>query len=411
MDIPFSNYKGGLKQLNTDFKFPFMRDVFDTIFSKFNDLHDMYEKLKKEGINTIVTAAGTEFNFGKRNRRFAGGGDLPSNRYFTICSEDDFNDFGTLRDEMYAYYSGASGIIPEIFDPKVDTWLTDYLLSEKFFTEEDARYPYYFCTCLLETETDRNKKLLHDYKDLLTTTKSAITYGIRQISADIDKIIDLRLPDTQDWFFKTFVNLELENTEAAAKKSGIHYLGKGTVNGFEELLPSIMSLEIGGGDIFGQAVGAWLRSNGANGLIFPSARSTCENKVHNGTVTDYKGWILVLYKDAPPPEEKNLFGNKATWKDRDHDHIKVKHIASGEERGSISIRGAKEWSLLNFDLEKQIAKGKQIPQAARMIGSVNFEITQAVNYILDNQAKENQLWFHDTDTVDFIRWCEEIGRS
>jgi hypothetical protein len=109
--------------------------------------------LKKGNISRLGICSGTQFNFGVRNRRFAGGSNLPSGRYFSICPENDFNDFGTLRDEMFAYYSGDSGISPMIFDPQVDAWLTDYLISQDFFTKEDSKYPYYLFIYVFAKET------------------------------------------------------------------------------------------------------------------------------------------------------------------------------------------------------------------------------------------------------------------
>jgi hypothetical protein len=408
MKIPFSNYKGGVKQIETNFKLPMMKELFETTFSQFSDLHFINEKLKKENITSIVTAAGTQFNFGVRNRRFAGGNNLPSGRYFTICSENDFNDFGALRDEMFAYYNGDSGISPMIFDPLVDTWLSNYLISQGFISEEDSKYPYYLFIYEFAKETDKNKNLESEFVEKIIGSKAFVTYGIRETILDIDKVIDLRLPETQDWFLKTFVALELENESIASKKTGMYFLPKKQISSFEELLPSIISLETGGGDIFGQAIGTWLRCNGANGLIFPSARSTCENNIEDGVITSCKGWILVLYKDAPLPEENNLFGNKVTWSDPDHNHIKVKYISGGNKKGSMSIRGAKEWNLLNFDIEKQIAFGKlEVSPISELIGSKNFQISRMVNRILDSQSGANALWFQDFNTADFIQWHEE----
>jgi hypothetical protein len=411
MDIPFTGYRGGLKQLETNFNLPVQRDLFEVAFSKFEDIDQMHESLKEQGIHTFITAAGAVQNLGRRPRRFAGDLDLPPGRYFTLCSQDTFNDYGTLRDEIYGYYSGASSIDATILDPKVDTWLPDFLVYSGQLTEDDLKYPFYNFYYKVTRKTDRNGHITDKYAEIDIGSKIGVTYGVRQFVVELDNILDLRLPDTQEWFLKTFVEMELENESVAAAETNVSFPPKKRLDRFEELLPVIASLETGGGDIFGQAVGCWLRHNGADGLIFPSARSNVLNRVVNGNVVESKGWNLVLYQDAPAPTHTGLFGRTTSWVDRDHDHIRVKHIAEGDERGSFSIRGTKEWNLLSLDFERQIAHGLIDTQSAgfavaEITGHKNYSLTTLAKQFLDLEEQKGKLWFNDVDATNFTSFLE-----
>lgn len=310
---------------------------------------------------------------------------------------------------MYGYYSGNSGINPLIFDPKVDIWLTEYLLKSKTFTKEDMDYPHLAIIFKFIKDTEENKSLNSNYLKREHGSSALITYGIKQMTYEISNVIDLRIPNTQDWFTQTFVKMEKENEKEAAKRTNIHFFKGGGPKTFGELLPVISSLETGGGNIFGQAVGAWMRANNVAALIFPTARSTCENVVKNGKVISCKGWNLVMYAGALLPEEINLFGQMSTWKDPDHDHVKIKYETSGENKGSFSVRGVKEWNLLKFDYEKFICYNNITDTVISDItGVTNERITRRVNAYLEQQEQNGHLWFNDIDTSDFIGWHEDL---
>jgi hypothetical protein len=412
-DIPFTTVIGEIKQLDTDFRLPVMRELFECCFSEFEAIDKMHADLKREGITSIVTAAGVEQSFGSRPRRFAGGPGLAPGSYFTLCDQTGaFTDGGTLRDELTAYYNAASGITPLICDSKVDQWLIPHLRSEAGMSDEDLAYPFYYVRYQVERETEDNARLRGGDPPLGPGATMGITYGVRQFTAELHRIVDLRVPDTQEWFVQTFVGLELENEERTARETHMLFPPKPPLKSFGDLLPAIVSLETGGGMIFGQAVGQWLRRHGANGLIFPSARSNAFNRVRDGRPTDWGGWNLVLYTGADPPVGANLFGRMATWRDRDHDHIRVQYVGDGLERGSFSIRGVREFNLLEFDRNKQIASGiREENVLASLTGMQNAALSQAVNAILDHHAENGPIWYQDLDYVDFVLWQEDRWRA
>lgn len=410
-DIPFTTFSGQLKQLETNFNSPVMQDFFDLCFSAFKGLDRIYSVLKLAGVEWLQSAAGTEYNFGYRPRRFSGGTGLPPGRYFTVCDGEDFNDRGTLRDEITGYYSGESGITPLIFDPKVEPYIYELLRSQGF-SEQSLTYPLYLFIYQLERWTEENA-LLRD-NGILTEVgeRASITYGVRQFSAQLDRIVDLRDPETQAWFADVFVRLEIENEKAAAEETRMSFAPKQPLASFGELLPVILSLNMGGGQIFTQAVGHWLRQHGANGLIFPSSRSNAFNRVQDGRSVEWGGWNLVLYKDAEEAAPLTLFGHMSTWRDPDHDHIHVDYMAEGEHRGSFSVRGVREFNLLKFDLEKQIACGvRERAIGGELTGGVNEYLSRKVNEIIEKERQGGTIWYQDVDYIHFVHWHEELWRK
>jgi hypothetical protein len=408
MSLPFSTFDGQLKQLDTDFKYPIMRELFDAAFPAFEGLELQQSSLQEAGIKAVVSTGGVQLTTGRRARRFAGDTNLPPGRYFTLCERDTFDDQGTLRDELYGYYRGGRSVDVAIFDPTVDTEIFADFQARNLISAEQILTPLYAFMYRIPRRTAANQHLLDQYGEHLTVGRSfMITYGVRWLDATIEKVIDLRRPDTQDWFVSTFVEMELANERRAWQETGPFFFPKKRLTSFAELLPVIVSLEMGGGNAFGQAVGAWLRQQGANGLIFPSARSNAECHVWDGQTSECRGWNMVLYGGAQPPTESNLFGHSMTWRDPDHDHIRVHHTANGAQRGSLSIRGTKEWNLLNFDIQRQIAHGRIDGSTvgfsvAMMTGTLHAAITARANEFLDNAAKKDCLWFRDVDTTSFM---------
>jgi hypothetical protein len=409
MAIPFSTFRGQLKQLETSFKLPIMRDFFDSAFSAFAGTDEVFARFKREGVEMFANAAGMQPNFGGRPRRFAGGPGLPPDRYFVVCDGSEFRDRGTLRDELTSYYGGDPGVTVTIFDPKVESSLAEELAQSGSLTEEQLKYPFYYMVYRIEQATSDTERLIQRH-GLKRGANIAITYGVRQFDASIENVIDLRVPTVQEWFTQTFVGLEIANEEAAAKETNIYFPPKKPISTFGELLPVIISLETGGGTIFSQAIGQWLRQNGANGLIFPSARSNSFVKVSNGVPTEWGGWNLVIYDGATDPVSERLFGRMTSWRDRDHDHIAVNYDSVAANRGSFSVRGVREFNLLRFELEKQVACGLR-QTASDVAGVIDWKLSRAVKRILADERKQGTLWFHDVDYIEFLAWHEEQWRK
>ena len=100
-----------------------------------------------------------------------------------------------------------------------------------------------------------------------------------------------------------------------------------------------------GGSPITEAVGQWLRGLGANALIYPSARMNAGVKVENGEITEFAGFNLVDYRDAPKPDHLVLIVQRpVSYLEFNH----LRYAVSGppptkpQLAGSFIIRGLAE---------------------------------------------------------------------
>jgi hypothetical protein len=83
------------------------------------------------------------------------------------------------------------------------------------------------------------------------------------------------------------------------------------------MIPTLMHPSRGG-LVFHQAVGGWLRAQGASSLIYPSARRDVQVRVENRQISSHDGWNLVAYgsedEQLPdPPTDLAHFGFLGKW--------------------------------------------------------------------------------------------------
>lgn len=163
--------------------------------------------------------------------------------------------------------------------------------------------------------------------------------------------------------------------------------------------------------VFGQAVGQWLRRNGANGLIFPSARSNAFNTVVSGTPVEWGGWNLVVYSGADEPVSDNLFGRMVTGRDQDHDHIWVDHTAEGTERGSFinSRTGGVQPARLRLE-ETGRCGIRHDDVVSAVTGTRIAALSHGVNVILEKQRDTGDLWYQDAAYLQFVNCLEQQWR-
>jgi hypothetical protein len=142
---------------------------------------------------------------------------------------------------------------------------------------------------------------------------------IQVLQAKIPRVIDLRLPATQEWFFDTFYHLELAHRKMEGE--GLLELDNELVivikdrklANFFELLPTLVAPDLGGGLHFLQGIGAWLRSHQVYGLVFPSARTDFGVDILDGKLIESWGWNFVLYANSPPLPWEQYFGKCIRW--------------------------------------------------------------------------------------------------
>jgi hypothetical protein len=159
-----------------------------------------------------------------------------------------------------------------------------------------------------------------------------------------EKVVDLRLPAVQTWFFDTFSKEEWLN---------IH-LPLPPMSSFLELLV-VMLGQYRGGNAMTQAVGRELRIWGIGGLIYPSARCDSAVVVEGGQVIDWRGWNLVDYEKTRESAggkfnpwaaasittmaDMTDFGHGTSYFGLPWGHFKVNYADHGPRRGTWQVRG------------------------------------------------------------------------
>ena len=110
---------------------------------------------------------------------------------------------------------------------------------------------------------------------------------IKQVT--IENVFDLRQLKTQQWLVEFLPEGNKSLSKVADKFST-----------FIEMLPSLTSPDRGGTD-FTDALGGYLPVQGANGMVFPSARCNVKCEFYNGELNDYSGWNFVDYRQLDKP--------------------------------------------------------------------------------------------------------------
>ncbi len=221
-------------------------------------------------------------------RRFAGDYTLSRGRYFSVCNDELGNDRGTVTRELLGYYEGNAGhlMIHDLIMPDHKE------LLQKHCPNSPAGY-------LIELYSTSERpspiavKLMNE--GLLTTESGELpeTMGIfmpMDIKTEtIENIFDLRQMKTQQWL-------------ASFLPKGDEYFSKDAdpIASFVEILPDLTVYDRGGSD-FTEKFGNFLRHNGANGMIFPSARCDIGCEFLNGELNDYRGFNYVDYRGLKPP--------------------------------------------------------------------------------------------------------------
>ena len=100
----------------------------------------------------------------------------------------------------------------------------------------------------------------------------------------LDKVVDLRLPQVQEWFFEEFSDPKRLNIGWSLPE----------MTSFHEMLPLLQGQSRGGNPMT-LAIGRELRLMRVGGLVFPSARCDTAVVQEHGKIVDWYGWNLVDY--------------------------------------------------------------------------------------------------------------------
>jgi hypothetical protein len=205
--------------------------------------------------------------------------------------------------ELLAYHdpsrSGAVRLVdlsrPEVAERFIDVSGNVHAFLVFFLSWPDWRSPIWEAaeeTGLVPDIQQRQQRAVSNPDE--TYVPIVIPYELTDIT--FARVIDLRLPDCQEWFIRSFGGSELE-------RQFKNDSGWTAFNYFHEMLPVLLWAEPGGAMFEGlsQYIGHWMRTHGIEAFIFPSARNDSAVVTINGEIKDHKGWNLVDYRNAPPP--------------------------------------------------------------------------------------------------------------
>ncbi len=101
--------------------------------------------------------------------------------------------------------------------------------------------------------------------------------------------------------------------------------------------------------MFVQGIGAWLRANGTNAIIYPSARSDSRTVVRGNTVVESFGYVLLDYTGARPLDfdASRYFGAQSSWTEGDTGSFKIEETRTAREF-ALEIRGVRRFQACRF---------------------------------------------------------------
>jgi hypothetical protein len=243
-----------------------------------------------------------------RRRRYSGGvftagRSLARGRYSTVCVQPDGDDRwglcqelrayagSTLRQKIFVYDLGESPL-QQKFQEK--GWLVGNRLGLHFVDPDGeifARYASIGDAALLGADG--------------TFWRTHLDYLVDDV--EIENVVDLRIPATQEWFCDTF----REGYGDFWKKPE----GRSLVR-FQDMLPTLMTDDLGGSQVT-DALGCALRMIGAAALIYPSARCDPETVVVDGELRGWSGFNLVDFRgswiDTASAETGLRFDDPEPW--------------------------------------------------------------------------------------------------
>jgi hypothetical protein len=373
--MPLDDLEVTLKQISVDDLNETARLALNFIFEGYNDpketdrlrevAQDFHERAKNSGITH-------QFDF-SRPRRFAGDNSLAREKYFTVAEDRSGFDRGVLVTELMAYYRPWHSGIVEIFDLSIPAY--KQLFDRRYGREihrrsglsmpaEDLVGVYFLSSC-------RTHPFGH-----LTGDNNPLAFfhlPVRIKTKKIPGVLDLRQPKVADWFANHFSSL-------VWKRNGREvpvFPNKNPVKNFREILPSLLTQQLGGGG-FTKVIGWWLRRHGVQALIFPSARYDSSVRISNGSCVSFSGWNLVDYRGSPMGEVDLRIDISSTWPAQienspdelldaltgsssiAYEDVEIRYTATGERAGSWEVKGLVSRRLATTEVAKVLSQIDQL---------------------------------------------------
>ena len=285
-----------------DFAFP----EFLTLTAPTSEMIKDMERMREQGVKDV-------FWKDRPERRYAGDFTLPRGCYYSVCSRPDGDDSGTVAKEMNAYrVAGKTGFVHAF----------DLMKEDSLKALDIASGPRKAFGILIGDKkrflqaSESNADLINSYEyldhtlsravDQPATTSIIVLVPYQVEYREIEKVVDMRLPRVQEWFFERF---HLGDGEALNKPNG------GNIRSFLQMLPTLMSYPLGG-NMITSAIGAWMRNKGANAMIFPSARCDVAVTIKDGSLADWFGWNLVDYRAAVRKPAISSWADFSPWQEK-----------------------------------------------------------------------------------------------
>lgn len=275
---------------------------------------------------------------GKQFRRYSGEGNLPAQRYSSVCIDSSGDDGRTLCRELFEYT-----------DPRVpgfvfvgDTEDTELMQALMTVGMQRPRVPGIFVFLVPPAEDERTSAYRHFFGPVLSTLYGAYDVarekwdGLSVVfipttlqDVEVDDVIDIRQPATQEWLYRFFRNGDGAVWVKSAAKA---------IRGFAGMLPSLVYPEYGGSGVT-KSLGSWMRSAGVAGLVFPSARSDASIQVDGrGALQAFHGWAFVDYRGIDMVPDLLVHADHNDW----YDFVAGRQAAPSlrQEGGSWALQGA-----------------------------------------------------------------------
>jgi hypothetical protein len=358
-----------------------------TLFSSFTQVwkqNRSRHNLEAEQMLRSLSRSGSEYEVHsdqRPGRRFSGDGYLERARYFSLCRDDGL-DSGTILRELTAYHDPVNDGPVEIHDltegrpPAGDPPLAAGAPAREGPRGILVSIPPYTAT---------RHGWLHDAVRRWDTT--TVILPVRITRERFERLIDLRDPRVASWFTYELTRLRWITGDGSEVPA---FQRKEPLDEFADLLPSLMVQYQGGGNGATRIAGQWLRSLGADGLLFPSARSDSWVEADHETVRDFYGWNLVDYRGASPARLQtfDMTPGWITQVSNEIDEMPMAHQADAflERENQGRARGSWHWHNI-----------EESNLAVRLLASVLYLYDWAWDEMTEEQRRELQLLFDGTD--------------
>ena len=314
------------------------------------------------------------------NRRFAGDGYLSEARYFSLCRDNGL-DGGTMLLELTAYHDPITDGPAEIHDLTETSQSAGDPLLEPTSSHEGPQG----ILVSIPPYTATRHGWLHDAVKRWETT--TVFLPVRITRERFNRLIDLRDPRVAFWFTYELTRLRWITGDGSEARA---FANKEPLDEFADLLPSLMVQYHGGGNGATRIAGQWLRLLGADGLVFPSARSDSWVEVDHEAVRESHGWNLVDYRGADPARTQTFDMTPAwiTQVSNEIDEMPLPHQADVFLEQEIRGRSRGSWSWRNI-AESNLA--------ARLLGSALYLYEWAWDGVTGERRRELGLLLGGTD--------------